>query len=181
MISCALVTARCLFILLVAVVPAVCAPQQNSTLTQIPDPNGQTGDYFGYSVSTLEGFAVVGSPYTSRSQFNQGLVTTFHNDQVTGVWIQDEELVEPTGPNAFDYFGYGVFLFRPTGTGARRTLVVSAASARYLGFPQAGLVFILQQNPGNISHWDNLTAFGAPDPPYRLTSGYLLRGVATPC
>lgn len=60
-----LLMAGCL--LLVVVLGPVRALQQTLPLTRILDAHGQTGDYFGVSLNTLEGFAVIGSDQATRA------------------------------------------------------------------------------------------------------------------
>lgn len=168
-----LATACCLLFLMLAPVPAI--QQLDIPLTTILDNTGKSGDSFGSSLSTFEGFAVIGSPPASHTEFAQGFVTTYHYNLDTGVWIQDQRIFMPIEAKGGDIFGHCVFLFRPTGLGAPITLLSSAIRATVDG-RRAGLVSIFQLHPGSISQWDNLTAILAFDPTENYEFGFSVAG-----
>lgn len=143
-----------LFLLLFPVVHGL--PQFPMTIFQ--DAFGQYQDEFGYSVATLNGFALCGGPTT---QSDEGLVNTFHWNADKTRWIQDQKITL-WNPAVGDWLGWDTELFVPAGTQITLIALVSAPG-KTLTVSSQGVAYIFAQHHNNISQWDNQTVLVAPD------------------
>ncbi|GEM_PF-4125934 len=71
----------------------------------LEDEEGEAGDYFGWSVSISEDYAIVGSIYDDGSNLNDGSAIIFHREGTT--WTQQQKLPNPD-PADNDYLGNAV-------------------------------------------------------------------------
>jgi hypothetical protein len=69
-------------------------------------PDGEAGDYFGYSVSVAAGLVAVGAPLSDVGGHpDEGAAYVFEND---GVAWRAQAKLEPSSGRAGDFFGYSV-------------------------------------------------------------------------
>jgi hypothetical protein len=136
--------------------------------------DGAGGDYFGSSVSLSGNTVVIGAPYKTITQSEQGAAYVFVLS--SGTWSQQARLTAPN-PAADDFFGHAVSL-----SGDTALVGANNKGAAYVFVSNAG-VWGLQQEltasdgaAGDVFAWSvslsgDTAMIGAPNTPLNQTAG----------
>lgn len=142
----------CFPVLVLAASPA--PPPPSHRLSPLPihpiiDATGMANDQFGFSVSTMDNLAFVGSPGRPAA----GIGSFFHFDTHTSTWIRDITFTDPTNDN--DQFAYSSAFFRNSPKGPAILVAGAPYFSGSVANPGQGVVWMFIQSTSNPAQWSN--------------------------
>lgn len=119
--------------------------------------DGDSDDFFGYSVSVSGDIAVVGAYRDEDVGYRAGSAYVFRHNAGTGSWNQEAKLLDSNGVNGGE-FGRSVCI-------CADVIVVGAHQADHSGLNLAGEVYVFRYDPGSETWVEEaiLTASDAED------------------
>lgn len=156
----------------VSVIVLIIAPfTTGQQLFVLQDPTRSAYDWFGYSVSISNNFALVGSSDASRGTLsNCGIASILQYDTKSSNWNMLSSLSAYDQADS-DNFGYSVSL-NAYSAGLSIHALIGAPKHGFPSFGKAGTAYLYKSHTTNLTQYVNITQFSSPNLQPNANFGY---------